>query len=279
MGNLYYFILLQCLLAPSVIGFNFFGFHGFHSNPDIFCIAEHCSSQSAACVEDRDCRANMECSAKCGFSNFNCLYECINTYENQVYDKFMKCMVEDYHCLKLVSPDPSFRCKPPQAQVKNFSLSALNGKWYIVYGLNPEYDCFNCQISTYAPTPNSKNLTLTEKYDVTMLNGSTRHRVTVQQVQQRDIFNGGLLDFTNVMMGLMMYEKWQIIDFAESGNYAVIYYCGHMTSDWYYEGGLVYSRTPTISSEDLVSIQTAISTKLGHKLDQYCHLRTEDCVS
>jgi hypothetical protein len=135
----------------------------------------------------------------------------MNTYEDQIFDAFMKCLVDDFHCLQLAPPDPTFRCTPPPVALKNFTLTQFEGTWFIALGLNRDYDCFDCQISTYEPTPNSRNFTLTEKYDVTMLNGSIRHRVAVQQVEQKDIFNGGNLDYTNTIMGLTMYEKWQVI--------------------------------------------------------------------
>jgi hypothetical protein len=206
------FILVLFISSTSFAFFeSFFGHHGVHSNPDVFCIMEHCSSQSAACMADESCRSNMLCMTKCGMTNHTCMYKCLNTYEDKIFDSFMKCLVEDYHCLQLVPPDPTFRCSPPKVVVKDFSLEQLKGSWYIALGLNPDYDCFDCQISSYAPTPNSKNFTLTEKYDVTMLNGSIRHRSDQQQVEQKDIFNGGNLDYTATMMGITMYEKWQII--------------------------------------------------------------------
>lgn len=204
------FVFANCAISSAFFK-SIFDKHGFHSNPDVFCIMKHCSQQSAACVEDSNCRANMECMMKCGMTNHTCMYQCMNTYEDKIFDSFMKCLVDDFQCLKLVPPDPTFRCSLPETEVKNFSLTQFQGSWYIALGLNRDYDCFDCQISSYDPTPNSKNFTLTEKYDVVMLNGSIRHRVAIQQVEQKDIFFGGKLDYTNTIMGLTMYEKWQVI--------------------------------------------------------------------
>ncbi|XP_045159801.2 uncharacterized protein LOC123525117 [Mercenaria mercenaria] len=276
-------MLLKLTLAFAICSTSFafleslFGHHGFNSNPDVVCIMEHCSRQSADCMGDANCRANMVCMMKCGMTNHSCMYECMNTYEDKIFDSFMKCLVDDYQCLQLVPPDPTFRCSPPTAVVKNFSLPQFKGSWYIALGLNRDYDCFDCQISSYAPTPNSRNYTLSEKYDVNMLNGTIRHRIAIQQVEQKDIFNGGNLDFTNTIMGLTMYEKWQVIDYAESGKYVIMYYCGHMTSDWWYEGNIVYSRTPTISQDDFKAIADTLETSLGHKVEQYCRPKTQNC--
>jgi len=123
----------------------------------------------------------------------------------------MRCLVDDHHCLTLTSPDPNFRCTPPTPSSSNFSLADLEGKWHIVLGLNKQFDCFDCQTATYSPTPNSRNYTLAEKYDVKMLNGSVRTRVNVQQVAQRDVFHPGVLALTSSMMGLAVSEEWRII--------------------------------------------------------------------
>ena len=70
------------------------------------------------------------------------LYECMNTYEDKIFDAMMKCLVDDYHCMDLTPPDPSFRCSPPKQLVKNFTMSTLQGSWWIVRGLNRDYDSF-----------------------------------------------------------------------------------------------------------------------------------------
>ena len=105
----------------------------------------------------------------------------------------------------------TFRCSPPSHALKNFSIAQLEGTWYIVRGLNPDYDCFDCAISTYSPTPNSQNYTLSARYDVVMLNGSVRQRLAVQQTEQKRPSDGGLLDNTQSEMGLTMYEKWYVL--------------------------------------------------------------------
>ncbi|KAH3889668.1 hypothetical protein DPMN_013729 [Dreissena polymorpha] len=91
---------------------------------------------------------------------------CMNTYEDAVFDAFMKCMVDDNHCLTLTPSDPTFRCSPPVSTLSNFSLSELTG--------------------------------------------------TMTHVAQLDPLKPGELDLTNHMMGITMYEKWQIVDIHTS---------------------------------------------------------------
>ncbi|KAL3842069.1 hypothetical protein ACJMK2_020134 [Sinanodonta woodiana] len=245
--------------------------------PNIPCMVEHCSSEMFKCVEDADCRHTMTCMQSCVMNNHTCMYGCLNTYEDATFDSFMNCIVDGHHCMKLEPPDPGFRCNPPAYYMKNFTLDQLVGSWYIVRGINPDYDCFDCQISTYTPDPASSNYTLTEKYDVTMLNRSIRHRVAVQQVQQRDPQNGGLLDYTDTLMGLTMYEKWQVIDYDITGQYAVLYYCGHMSDDWFYEGTLIYSRAPALRNVDIPTITNVLKTKVGLDFSKMCVPKSKMC--
>ena len=79
------------------------------SNPNVLCIMEHCRSQATACLRDSSCRDNMICMTKCGLTNHSCMYRCMNTYDDAVFDNMMKCMVGDHHCMELEPPDPSFR--------------------------------------------------------------------------------------------------------------------------------------------------------------------------
>ena len=132
--------IFTCLLLIGSFVFSdaflesFLGKLGDKSNPDVLCIMEHCGSQSVACAANRNCRENMECMIKCGLTNHGCMYECMNTYEDKIFDAMMKYLVDDYHCMDLTPPDPSFRCSPPKQLVKNFTLSQLQGSWWIVRG-------------------------------------------------------------------------------------------------------------------------------------------------
>ncbi|WAR23729.1 VDE-like protein [Mya arenaria] len=248
------------------------------SNPDVVCIMEHCREESLNCARDSGCRTNMECVMKCGFTNNSCLFECMNTYEDAIYDALMACLVDDHHCMTLPPPDKKFKCDVPSTYAANFTLPLLSGTWYVVLGFNKDYDCFDCQISSYSKTPNSSNFTLTERYDVKMLNGTLRHRAAVQKVGQRSR-SMGVLDFTNKMMGLTMYEQWKVLDYAVSGDYVVLHYCGLMAEDWRYQGGVVYSRTPGLTSAQWQGVDDALKRTLGTSVKDYCRPNTSGCTA
>ena len=70
-----------------------------------------------------------------------------------------------------------------------------------------------------------------------------------------------------------------ITDIADAGNYMIVYYCGHMTKDWWYEGNLVYSRDPTLGPIDVANVATFLKNTMGHTMDQYCVPNTTNCIS
>lgn len=42
--------------------------------------------------------------------------------------------------------DGSWPVPPRDAQVKSFNPKMMEGRWYISAGLNPAFDCFDCQV-------------------------------------------------------------------------------------------------------------------------------------
>jgi hypothetical protein len=50
-----------------------------------------------------------------------------------------------------------------------------------------------------------------------------------------------------------------------------------MASDWWFEGNIIYSRTPTFSDDDLNAIADTLENSLGHKIEEYCRPKTQGC--
>ena len=57
----------------------------------------------------------------------------------------------------------------------------------------------------------------------------------------------------------------------------VFYYCGRINDDWWYQGSLVYSRTPVLAPEDLAIVEDVVMSQLGHNLDEYCVPDVTNC--
>ncbi|KAJ8311387.1 hypothetical protein KUTeg_010742 [Tegillarca granosa] len=116
-----------------------------------------------------------------------------------------------------------------------------------------------------------------EKFDVRAINGGIVHREVNETVEQTDPDKGGLLNYTSSQIGQKASSEWRILDYAVNGNYILAYYCGRVTENWFFEGSVVYSRAPTLSNEDLQTLQ-ATGTKLGIDFNTYCKPKTSGCI-
>ena len=73
----------------------------------------------------------------------------------------------------------------------------------------------------------------------------------------------------------MLYFFWT--GKSDSESYIIMYYCGRLTADWWFEGGVVYSRTPELTSDDRASVASSLHDKLGRDIDTCCAVKTEPC--
>lgn len=243
---------------------------------NVACMTLRCFSQMTKCFSDHDCRTAVSCLGGCG-SNQSCALPCLATYENDLLDSFLYCVVTQHHCITLPAPTPPVVCSPPtEKPLNNFTLSMFAGDWYVILGLNRNYDCFACQMTTYAAVPDTHNFTMTEKYLAPTLNQSLRVRVANMSGEVKDIQHGGIVTFSGLENGLIRAEQWRIMVYNKDAGYAVIYYCG-TTGSWKYEGTLVYSRTHSVSPMTMTSLRTDME-KAGFNVKDFCSPRTHSCV-
>ena len=57
----------------------------------------------------------------------------------------------------------------------------------------------------------------------------------------------------------------------------IVYYCGHMTDTWWYEGGLVYSRQPTLDIDETAAVADFLQSVMGRSIKEYCAPNTINC--
>lgn len=244
------------------------------SKPNIICIIEHCGKQSAACLADEGCRSAMVCITGCATNNQTCLFDCIYSYEDGAFDEFMKCASTDHQCITNDPPNPPVVCHPPQKVESGFTIDLLTGSWYIVKGLNRIYDCFDCQVTTFKPSPYDKTVyDVFEKFDVKMVSGGTRHRSVNETVVQA---SGGIFNYTSMQMGHNTHSQWRIMHVGKGGAFLLAYYCGSISADYFFEGSVVYSRTPSLTSDQLVELVAAFKDH-GIDYSKYCTPNTKNC--
>ncbi|KAK3097712.1 hypothetical protein FSP39_012373 [Pinctada imbricata] len=238
----------------------------------------HCASQSEKCFLDSDCRSLMLCPSQCGESNQTCVFECFYSYENQISDNFMKCAITDHACITLAPPKPPVICKRPTQVVKNFSLDMLEGSWYTVKGLNPMYDCYDCEITRFAQNMSKSIVNAIEKFQVHTTKGTTVMRYVNETATVSDQQDVSVLNYTSLQMGLYMITERRILDVGENGEYLFMYYCGFISNDYHTEGAAIFSKTPQLSSESWTRIQK-VGSSFGFDMYKFCSPKPDNCIA
>ncbi|KAK3097351.1 hypothetical protein FSP39_008929 [Pinctada imbricata] len=241
----------------------------FSAGPNIPCMMFNCASQSAKCFANSDCRALMMCLTKCGQTNQTCMFDCIYSYENDIFDDFMKCASTEHNCIELAPPDPPVVCKKPTQVVQNFSLDMMEGSWYIVKGLNPIYDCFDCQITRFYKGDSQSMLKVNEKFEIHTVMGTTITRYVNESVTQPDPKACGIIKYSSNQMGHNTISEWRVLDRGQNGEYLFMYYCGSIAANYFYEGSVVYSKNAQLSPEAWTNIQK-VGMGQGLKMNNFC---------
>jgi len=61
-------------------------------------------------------------------------------------------MFEEYNCIDFPEPTPSNNatCREPTSEVvAGINQDYAEGTWYVQYGFNTDYDCFDCQLLSF----------------------------------------------------------------------------------------------------------------------------------
>jgi hypothetical protein len=91
--------------------------------------------------------------------------KCGDLYKEQVLTEFQVCAISEKKCIPQRSEDTSALIPTPSALTDNFThLERYSGNWYITHGLNPIFDCFDCQ--KHIVTGTGSQLILDVQYEV-----------------------------------------------------------------------------------------------------------------
>lgn len=242
--------------------------------PNVFCMIRHCSSEMKDCVQDTDCTKAMVCITGCSLSNQTCEFDCLYSYEDDVFDSFMKCIVTDYKCMEIPPPNPPVVCHRPPTVATSFDISHLAGTWFIVLGKNPIYDCFDCQNTTFVKGQGA-SFSAIEHFDVNTIDGSIKHRTVTDTVTLWNATTSGILKYGSIQMGHETTSEWRVLDFGP--DYIFTYYCGSISANYFFEGSVVYSRTTSLSTDSMAKIEKT-ATAAGLDLRTYCKPGYDKCL-
>lgn len=238
------------------------------ANP-IGCMATHCAWEMAECLTDTVCRTWNMCTARCQFDDLGCQMRCADLYKptdstSEKIDKLSICLISVNHCV----PQVNETCKVPDdaaVLAKSFDVKEMAGTWYITKGWNPLFDCFDCQVHSFAASEGNK-LTLNLKYAIKKdLECAAPHceymqRGVTQRFVQDASNQGHLINHGNSIEELHYADDWYVLA-AKPDTYSLVYYCGCNDARCGYAGAVLYTRSPdyqSLSADDKAAITAAV---------------------
>ncbi|KAJ8601289.1 hypothetical protein CTAYLR_007755 [Chrysophaeum taylorii] len=118
------------------------------------CIAEKCKEELVACVASPTCGRGLACAGSQAASPTGQV-RCMDLYENELMRRFADCAMTENECLAPLPADATelksferavaaVRRSPPKVPPE-----LLRGTWKVALGLNPAFDCFDCQVHEF----------------------------------------------------------------------------------------------------------------------------------
>jgi len=248
---------------------------------NLLCIYDHCFPELVACA-DPGCQKDLKCVGSClanwdkdttpGKSEIlNCTTICQFTYFDDNVDNFLNCLVEN-SCISL-PPVPS-TCVPSPKPVKQLSVVDLRGDWWVVRGYNPVQDCRPCMHQHFQSISET---TFEDDLDeiVTLTDGT--HKAISQKYDMPIESPGEGFTFQFDYAGGANNITWWVLDKADDGSYALVYYCGAALGNWNYVGGQVLARNTSLSPEAYAKITDSFESSVGLDLSEFCYNEVKDC--
>ncbi|KAJ3084678.1 Vitamin D3 receptor [Quaeritorhiza haematococci] len=249
--------------------------------PDLWCFARNCFQQGWKCATNAVCREALNCMGKCAADDDQCHMSCMVTYDSREFDAFINCAVFKHKCLPDLESNKPFTCHEPSSLAPNFqSLSQLTGSWYIVGGLNPAYDCFDCQVGTFYVPQNAEATEgyRVEEYFVKTLLNTTRKLYNNETISQWKKAKGepGKIFYRSGEEYLFRETEWQVVGLADDGKWAVMSYCGN-SGNLKYEGLVVYGREPVLTDGQWDEVKGSLRKRTVFDAEGLCRPKTTGC--
>lgn len=244
------------------------------------CMATHCGVQSAACFANKACKNNIDCAAGClakweqdktpeKFHVQNCTAICTFSYTSKAYYNFMACMAA-HNCMNL--PSIPNTCKAPGniTILKEVPITEMDGAWWVVRGYHPVYDCYPCQNDHLSPH-NSTAWIYNPHYQVYLANKSLGLIDQSGYINTQTTSKAGYsIVFEDAGVGNV--ETWWVVDKADDDSYYLVYYCGYELQ-WYFEGAIVLSKNPVLSTSAVTAITESYKKAVGLDFKKFCSPR------
>ncbi len=208
------------VMAPLVASFAFvlLAASAGATNPGI-CVVTHCAKELFECEIDSVCRTWSSCTQKCSVSDTACQIRCGDLYKPtddtaKHINAFSECLISDNHCVA----QQNMTCPVPDYPKGSVDIADFTGTWYITRGLNPLYDCFDCQVHSFrlddgAAKPLVGDLSYSVKVDMNCTEGSCHYleRQVHQSFAQDPSDDYHLLNHNNTVEEMHYADDWYVV--------------------------------------------------------------------
>jgi len=230
------------------------------------CVVEHCVPALAKCMANTECRGVNSCYTKCG-TNQTCSYLCSLADPNQQWDDLTGCLTDN----KCLVPFPSKKCFTPNATSK-FDLNDMKGTWWVVKGMSPAHDCFECAKQQFLLQDDGK-WSYQCDFPVTNTNLTGHVYTNLSQV------HSGYYAIDYREFGMLQHEDWYVVDVSPDKEYVLVKLCG-FSEPLDYAGGLVMSRKLGAIPADIDAQFAKVADTWPNELSRYatwCPLYDKTC--
>jgi len=259
--------------------------------PSVPCIALNCGVQAAKCALDNNCRHALGCSVR-----KHGRFQCINDFENDVYEKLVYCMFNQHDCMGTKKTyDPYQMCRPldetrPMATYLGHPLTKdvarrllmrgtdHRGDWLVALGKSPAFDCFDCQYF-YWGYSSDKTMYYHADYKIHKSDGSTRWQSSNQVATEWPHSVARYALTAQDDQGLFRQDDWRMLAADESHDppsWIAMYYCGGAPGVANaYEGAMVLTPDGSKPDSDAMPIINALFAKANITLK--CDTDNSNC--
>jgi len=237
------------------------------------CLLGKCQKELARCVADEKCIESLVCLNTCSGrpDESDCQIKCGDLYNDAAVGAFNTCAVTEQKCVPQKQDDSTFPALDKARTVPNLATSNLEGRWYIVAGLNPLFDTFDCQVH-YFSAPKEGELYGKINWRVRRPNGDFYDRSDIQTFVADPQAPAVLYNHDNEF--LHYEDDWYIVD--SNDDYFVVYYRGQNDAWVGYGGAVVYAREPSLRPEWVPRLREVVKTKLSNIDGATRSIRWED---